>query len=253
VASSATGAGGAESPVLLEITGLRKHFSGIRAVDGLTFDVRRGELLGVIGPNGAGKTTLFNLVTGVLRPDAGDIRLAGRSLVGLPPHRIARLAIARTFQRNRSFPSLTVQENVALAGHHGCAGRAPRERLADALALFDLEAWRDRYPSELPFGVLRRLELARAYARGPSLVLLDEPAAGMNLEEIGWLAGVLRELVRRGITVVLIEHAMDLVLPISDRVVVLDHGRKIAEGTPAEIVADATTIEAYLGTPVARA
>ena len=236
---------------LLEIAGLRKQFAGIKAVDGLDMQVREGELLGVIGPNGAGKTTLFNLVTGVLRPDDGQIRLAGRRLVGLEPHRIARLGIARTFQRNRSFSSLTVAENVVLAGYYGCGGRAAAEQVEDALELFELGPWAARLPAELPFGILRRLELARAFVRGPRLLLLDEPAAGMNLEEIGWLAGVLREIGRRGTTVVLIEHAMDLVLPVSDRVVVLDHGRKIAEGRPEDVVRDASTIEAYLGVSLA--
>jgi branched-chain amino acid transport system ATP-binding protein len=222
------------------------RFDGLNALDGLDLDAREGELLGVIGPNGAGKTTLFNAITGVVKPAAGEIRLRQVSLLGLAPHRIVAKGIARTFQKNRPFPSLTVADNLRLAGYHGGHLR-DSYRHEEAIEIFQLHGWQDRHPGDLPWGVLRRLELARVYMQKPVLVLLDEPAAGLNDEETKWLATLLRQLNGEGWTIVLIEHSMDLVLNVSDRVAVLDAGRKIFEGSSKDLVADAAVRAAYLG------
>jgi branched-chain amino acid transport system ATP-binding protein len=252
---------------LLEIRGLVRRFGGLNAVDGVDLDVDQGEILSVIGPNGAGKTTLFNIVTGVLRRDGGSIRFDGHDLAGLAPNQICRLGVARTFQTVRLFPNMTVLEN-AMVGQHtrtrsGLVGsilRLPgtraeeqrvRERARDALAFFGtrLAGFREDQPAfMLSYANRRRLEIARAMATDPKLILLDEPAAGMNpreTEEITGLIGRLRD--ERGYTIVVIEHDMRVVKGVSDRVVALDYGRKIAEGTYREVATDERVIEAYLG------
>ena len=256
-----------EPAPLLELRRVTKSFGGLRSVDELDLDVREGEIVSLIGPNGAGKTTVFNLVTGIYAPDAGAIRLDGRDIAGLPPHKISQLGIARTFQTLRLFLNMTVKENVMAAAYgHTKAGvlrsvlRTPGmrreereiERLAEErLAFFGdrLVGYRWEQPAySLSYANRRRLEIARATAAKPKLLLLDEPAAGMNpveTHEMTELIGRLRE--EGGYTILVIEHDMHVVEGISDRVIALDHGEKIAEGTFDEVATDAQVVEAYLG------
>jgi branched-chain amino acid transport system ATP-binding protein len=253
---------------MLELDGVTKRFGGLTVIDGLDLRVDEHEIVSVIGPNGAGKTTLFNLITGVYRPDVGDIRFQGSSIVGLDPHRITARGIARTFQTLRLFLNMTVKENVmAAAWSHTRAGllrsvlRTPGmrqeereiERLAEErLSFFGqrLMGYRWNQPAySLSYANRRRLEIARATATKPKLLLLDEPAAGMNpveTHEITELIGRLRE--EGGYTILVIEHDMHVVEGISDRVVALDHGVKISEGTFEQVATDPRVVEAYLGT-----
>ena len=252
---------------LLESRGLTKRFGGLNAVDNVDLDVEPGEILSVIGPNGAGKTTLFNMVTGLFSPDEGSIRFDGHDLVRLKPNQICSLGISRTFQTVRLFTNMTVLEN-ALVGQHsrtrsgvfGAVLRPPgtraeerraREQARSALSFFGsrLTGYREDQPAfALSYANRRRLEIARAMATNPKLILLDEPTAGMNpaeTQEMTQLIGKLRD--ERGFTIVVIEHDMRLVKGVSDRVVALDYGRKIAEGTYDQVANDERVIEAYLG------
>ena len=255
---------------LFEMAGLSKAFGGVKAIDALDLHVDEGEVVSVIGPNGAGKTTLFNLVTGMITPDEGEITFQGHGLVGLRPSQILELGIARTFQNVRLFPEMTVRENVMVAQHcrtrsgvFAAIFRTPafraeeervRRRAEDALSFFGkrLVGYRfDQTAMSLSYANRRRLEIARAMASEPRL-LLDEPTAGMNPAETQELTGLIAKLRDdEGLTVVLIEHDMRVVRGVSDRVVVLDYGRKIAEGTYAEVAHDERVIEAYLGTKAA--
>lgn len=233
---------------LLQVEGLTRRFGGLTAVRGLDFEQEEGEILGIIGPNGAGKTTVFNLLTGFLRPDRGWIRFAGSSIVGLPPHAICQRGLVRTFQNLKPFARLTVFENVLVAAlartpDRRAATRAARELLAEV----SLDEVAGRLPPELPIGHLKRLEVARALATRPRLLLLDEPFAGLNPAEVAELTHILLQVRRRGVSLCLIEHVMQAVMTLCDRIVVLHHGEKIAEGAPAAIASDPVVVRAYLG------
>jgi branched-chain amino acid transport system ATP-binding protein len=252
---------------LLEIQDLKKYFGGVHAVDGVDLTVEEGEIVSVIGPNGAGKTTLFNIVTGFYDPDSGTILFDGDSIAGFKPNQITRAGISRTFQQVRLFQNMTVLENVMVGQHSrtrsglfGGVFRPPRTRreeraiqdkARDVLSFFGDSFPRDRYDdlaSGLSYADRRRLEIARAMATDPKLLLLDEPTAGMNpaeTEGLTKLIGGLRS--ERGYTIVVIEHDMRLVRGVSDRVIALDYGKKIAEGTYGEVASDERVIEAYLG------
>ena len=249
---------------LLEVRDVVMRFGGVRALDGVSFEVRPGELFAVIGPNGAGKTSIFNVLNGVYRPQAGSVTLEGEDLLQRTPPEIAALGVARTFQNLGLFTNLSVVDNLMLGRHHlmktgfitGALwwGRAKREevehraKVEEVIELLELEAHRHTHAGLLPYGIQKRLELGRALAMEPKLLLLDEPVAGMNLEETEDMARyVLEARAALGIAIVLVEHEMQLVMDIADRVMAMDFGKAITTGTPAEVQADERVIEAYLG------
>lgn len=252
---------------MLEVRNVSKAFGGLQAISDLSFQLRQGEIVSVIGPNGAGKTTVFNLITGVYRPDSGDILFEGRSLKGLAPNAIVDRGVARTFQNLRLFTNLTVLENVLIPQHHRLRSnllasvlrlpgylrqeRAMHEAALEKLAFFGprLMSFRLHQPvSVLSYANRRRTEMARAMATGAKLLLLDEPSAGMNPKETREITEIIRRMRDEGgYTVLLVEHKMNLVKDISDRVIVLDYGRRLAEGAYADVVNDPAVIEAYLG------
>jgi branched-chain amino acid transport system ATP-binding protein len=252
------------APALLRVQDVGVRFGGIVALDGVSFDVAPGHIVGLIGPNGAGKTTLFNCLSRLYECVRGEITFGTRSLLKLPRHRIAALGIGRTFQNLALFRSMTVLDNVMLGRH--CRTRsgffanalrlpgvareeqATGERARELIRLLGLERVAGKPVSDLPFGTQKRVELARALASEPALLLLDEPASGLNHEEVGALGTLIRQIRDRlRLTVLLVEHHMNLVMSISDRVVALNFGRKIAEGTPDEVRAHPEVVQAYLG------
>lgn len=249
---------------LLEVSNLTKIFGGVRAVQNVSFAVDAGIVYSVIGPNGAGKTTLFNLITGIYVPSEGQIRLDGRDIAGVAPHELARFGMARTFQNLQVCMNMTALENVMVGAHlrldrnlfkgalrfPGIARRDAvlREEAAELMQLVGLDAFIDAHADAMPYGALKRLEIARALAAKPRVLFLDEPAAGLNPKETGEVDILVRKVADSGVTVVLVEHDMKMVMNISDKILVLDYGRKLAEGTAAEVRRNPDVIAAYLGT-----
>lgn len=251
------------SSAFLQVRGVGKSFGGVVAVDNISFDVAAGHIKGIIGPNGAGKSTLLNLVSGVLKPDSGEVWLDGTRLDQLPGHDMARHGMARTFQLLRLFGNnnATVLDNVLLGAHpqmrpgvfktwlgSGAAERKQRDRARAWLDFFGLSSCESRRPGSLAFGQQRYVELARAMMLEPRILLLDEPASGLNEAEVLVFGDMLRKLCRQGTTIVLIEHDMKLVMSITDEILVVAQGRRLADGTPDEVRADPRVIDAYLGT-----
>jgi branched-chain amino acid transport system ATP-binding protein len=248
---------------MFEVNDLLKSFGGVTAIANLGFSVPQGQVYSVIGPNGAGKTTLFNLLCGIYQPDEGEIRFEGQSVAGIAPYRIAQLGVSRTFQNLQIFFNMSALENV-LVGCHLRTGssliqallrsarvrreeREVREWSEAALEFCGLGDYRNHQADALPYGVLKRLEIARALAAKPKLLLLDEPAAGLNDTETGDMLGLIRRISDSGVTVLLVEHNMNLVMQVSDRVLVLNYGSRLAEGSPQEVQQNDEVIAAYLG------
>jgi branched-chain amino acid transport system ATP-binding protein len=239
---------------LLSSQGLVRRFGGLTAINDVSIDVKPGEILGIIGPNGAGKTTLFNLLSGFMKPSQGTITFDGRSVAGMRPHRINRLGLARTFQLVRPFSRLTVLENV-MVGTYRFASRKQEavDRAREVLQLLGIEALSDRPAGELTTPGMKRLEVARALATRPKLLLLDEVMSGLTPTESRAMLPVIQRIRDSGVTILMIEHVMHAIMALSDRIVVLHHGQKLAEGTPVQIAADQNVIAAYLGTaPVSK-
>jgi branched-chain amino acid transport system ATP-binding protein len=233
---------------MLEVRGLSKSFGGLKAVDQASLDVRQGEIVGLIGPNGAGKTTLFAAITGFQAPDTGRVAFNGQDITGLAPHRICAAGMVRTFQITQPFAKISVRENIMVGAYFRTADRKLAQREAEAVAgMVGMTGQLDQMGADLTVAGRKRLELARALATGPRLLLLDEVMAGLNPTEITEIVQVIRDIRDSGITILLIEHVMQAVTSLAERVYVLNQGRMIAEGTPAAIADNPEVIEAYLG------
>ena len=252
------------SQALLRVENLSREFGGVLAIENLSFTVAKGDIHSIIGPNGAGKTTLFNLITGVYKPSGGTVLFDGATVSGLPPYKLAARGMSRTFQNLQIFFNMSAVENVMVGRHLHLNGtllpalfrfpslvrkdREAKERAAELMASVGLAKYVDAHASSMPYGALKRLEIARALASEPKLLLLDEPAAGLNATESREIDEVIKKVAASGITVILVEHDMKMVMGISDRITALNYGRKLAEGTPAEVAANADVVAAYLGT-----
>ncbi len=235
----------------LQVDNLSKHFRGLKAVDEVTFQVDRGEFLGIIGPNGAGKTTLFNLITGFLKPTSGRIHFRGKDITGMKPHDRVKIGIARTFQVTKPFKKFTAIENVVIsaliARKHGKIREHERDFAMEVLEKVNLAHRKDTLAENLPHGEVKKLEIARALATKPELLLLDEPFSGLTGEEVESLQEVIKSIHEDGITVILIEHVLKACMALSERIIVLNYGKIIADGTPQQVCMDRQVIEAYLG------
>ena len=232
---------------LLEVKDLSKRFGGLVAVDKVSFEVKSGEIIGLIGPNGAGKTTVFNLLTGFLSKDQGQVIFQGNDITKIKPYQTVSMGIFRTFQLTASFPGMTVFENVKVATFGKTGGLDSDRKTKESIELVGLQECETLFPGQLPHGYLKRLDLARALATSPELLLLDEPFSGLSVSEIKGLTNVIKNLQARGITLMVIEHVLRELMGFANRVIVLNFGKKLAEGHPEAIVRDEMVIEAYLG------